>query len=336
MSEISQDELMKLQIKSFLNSPDPVTALKRFAQDLPVGVMRRLVWYYLNTVVSILAAMGKIIGLNMNNPITDKEIENKSREATKNAITLTKLYIQIFEDPVVRNNVKKLAIALNDSALRPFLLAALITLDDMGPAIDEASDKFHNKIRKGLRKLGDAVVGAAEDVIGTTPYIGNVWNATSGIANALQGVQATVDTSSQLILETTYRILQVMKKVNVPGIDAINSFVDFGIMAKNILKTVTNKVDAANATIGDIPHVPDPMVTTKSLANDLQEESNKVKEQYEEKMDGNNESNTDNQQNNQQNIPENKKNNTNNKKARQKGGTRKKYYKKSIRKTKKR
>ena len=85
-------------------------------------------------------------------------------------------------------------------------------MDEMRPAIDIATDKLSEKIRKGLRKLGDAVIGAGEDVIGTTPYIGNVWNATSGIMNALLGVQAIVDTFSEVMLETTFRLLLIMKK----------------------------------------------------------------------------------------------------------------------------
>ena len=37
-----------------------------------------------------------------------------------------------------------------------------------------------------LEDRGKFFIGAGEDVIGTTPYVGNIWNATSAIANAIQ------------------------------------------------------------------------------------------------------------------------------------------------------
>ena len=45
------------------------------------------------------------------------------------------------------------------------------------------------------------------------------------------------------------RILGTLRKVNVPGLEAVDSFIDFGINAHNIYTDVTNKFDEINSVI---------------------------------------------------------------------------------------
>tara|TARA_Y100000813_G_C24162362_1_gene352616 strand:- start:1322 stop:2263 length:942 start_codon:yes stop_codon:yes gene_type:complete len=313
MPELSDEELMKLQVKSFVNSDDPVNALKRLAQNLPINILRRVIWSYLNTVVSILAAMGRIVGLELSKSVTDTDIENKSKQATENVVTITKLYVEIFKEPRVRENIKELAKALNESALRPFLIGALLTFEEMKPAIDQAQEELIEKYKEGLRRLGDGTTDALENVISGIPGYGNAWSAFSGAMSALQAVQASVDTSSAIILQTTYRILQLMKKMNVPGLDAVNSLIETGIKGQNVLNTVTNKVDAANAAAADITFTPKPMETTKTFAAAMEKEADKSREAYNEKVEE-----------------------ATSKAAVAKGGSRKRKRRKSNRKTRKR
>lgn len=285
MTELSEDELMKLKVKSFVNSPEPATALKRLAEDLPINILRRVIFNYLNTVVSILTAMGRIVGLELTKTVSDKDIEKKSKEATENAVTITKLYAEIFKDERVRRNIKDLAITLNESALRPFLIGALLTFEEMKPAIDQAKEELIDKYKEGLRRLGDGTTDALENVISGIPGYGNAWSAFSGAMSAVQAVQASVDTSAAIILQTTYRILQLMKKTNVPGLDAVNSLIETGIKAQNLLNDVTNKVDSVNAKVGDIVHVPKPMETTKTFAAAMQKEADETRDAYMEKVE---------------------------------------------------
>jgi hypothetical protein len=285
MPELSNEELMKLQVKSFVNSEDPANALKRLAEDLPVNILRRVIWGYLNTIVSILSAMGKIVGLELSKTVTDTDIKNKSREATENVVTITKLYVEIFKEPRVRENIKELAKALNESALRPFLIGALLTFEEMKPAIDQSKEELIEKYKEGLRRLGDGTTDALENVISGIPGYGNAWSAFSGAMSAVQAIQASVDTSSAIILQTTYRILQLMKKMNVPGLDAVNSLIETGIKGQNILNTVTNKVDAANASAANIAFTPKPMESTKTFAAAMEKEANNSRKAYTEKVE---------------------------------------------------
>ena len=348
-NQTNQEELIKQQINSFVNSPEPFTALKRLLENIPTGVMRRLIFNYLTTIVSILSAMGKVVGLELST-VTDDQIEAKSKEATKNAVTITNLYLRILEDPEVRKNIKSLAIALNDSALRPFLLTALITVDQMKPAIDKASEELVGKYTEGLRRLGDGTTDALENVVSGIPGAGNAWSAFSGAMSVLQGIQASLNTSAAIVVSTTYRLLQIMKKINVPGLDAVNSLIELGIKGQNTLNDVTDKVDAANAMIMNQNHTPTPKETTKTFADRMQKESNEAREEYMSKIEESSDIKTpDNAKPNQTNPkepttspppvpgkagPVNKKPPT--KVQRQRGGSRRRRRAKSNRKTRKR
>ena len=153
---------------SFVNSDSAPQALIRAAQNVPEGLIRSIVWKYVKTINSILSKTLFYLGIELGS--SDEDITSKAKEATKNIQLLTSILVQVLDDPEVKENVRQLAIDLNSSVLKPFLEAALITLTEMSPQIDEASDEVSLRVQKGLRKLGDAVVGAAENVIGTTPY----------------------------------------------------------------------------------------------------------------------------------------------------------------------
>ena len=86
-------------------------------------------------------------------------------KAKHNATLLTMIMIYILEDPVIRENIKQVALALNDSALKPFLAVALITLKEMKPAIDEAEADLIERMKEGLRRAGDGATDAIENVI---------------------------------------------------------------------------------------------------------------------------------------------------------------------------
>ena len=126
---------------------------------------------------------------------------------------MAKIVLEVLKDPTVKENIKQLAKALNDSALRPFLNAALVTMNEMQPAIGSAMDKVEEKVNKGIRKVVDSAGNAVLSGLGTVPYIGNILNATDTAANILMGVQAMIDTYTSLVLETTFRILLIMKKL---------------------------------------------------------------------------------------------------------------------------
>lgn len=250
----------------FANSPDTKVALQRLAGSVPKLLIKSLISSYLKFATIFIDGIFKQIGIIIEDP---SSLE-KNLEDAKYRIRITAYILnEVLKDPVVRAQLNELAISLNDSVLRPFLLAAIATMNELGPAIDESSDKLHDKVRKGLRKLGDAVIGAGEDVIGTTPYVGNIWNATSAIANAIQGVQAIADTAVDSILEATLRVLMILQKVQAPGLNSIDSFIDFTLNAKNTIDSVKNKIDHLNATVNNVNFKPDALMNKKDMLNNL-------------------------------------------------------------------
>ena len=249
-SQKKTEKALNHPMNVYENSDNIPQAIGKLAIDIPEGAVRNLAWKFVKTINSILSKSLFYLGVEIGS--SGDDLDAQAKEATKKLKLITYILYKVLDDPDVKENVRQLAIALNDSALQPFLEAALITMDEMHPAIDRASDELAVKWKHGLKKFGDAAVGALEDVIGTTPYIGNFYNAGSAIMNTVQGLQAVADTSAELILETTVRVMLLLKKVEGPGFEAVESFVDFALNAQNTYITVVNKFDKINAQIAHV------------------------------------------------------------------------------------
>ena len=250
----------------FINSNNIAQSILRLSTDPPAAVVRRLVSKFIGLLVSIMDRMLELLGVSLTDP--DKLYENIDK-AKHNATLLTMIMIYILEDPVIRENIKQVAIALNDSALKPFLAVALITLKEMKPAIDEAEQELIERMKEGLRRAGDGATDALENVISGIPGVGNAWSAISGVASAVQSGQAVVETNLMLILETTYRILELLRKTNVPGLESVDSFIDFGLGAYNTYTDVTNKFDEINATVQQLKFDPAETLSKEKFVKEL-------------------------------------------------------------------
>ena len=258
----------------FMNSNNVGQSILRLSTDPPIAVVRRLVSKFIGLLVSIMDRMLELLGVSLTDP--DKLYENADK-AKRNATLLTMIMIYILEDPVIRENIKQVALALNDSALKPFLAVALITLKEMKPAIDEAEADLIERMKEGLRRAGDGATDAIENVITGIPGIGNAWSAFSGITSALQSGQAVVETNLILILETTYRILELLRKTNVPGLESVDSFIDFGLGAYNTYTNVTNKFDEINATVQQLKFDPAETLSKEKFVEELKKKDASAK-----------------------------------------------------------
>ena len=254
----------------FNNSKDTGESFSRLVTEPPVAVIRTIVAKFVALLISIMDKMLESLGIAISEP--DKFDENITI-ATERAKLLSMIMIRVLEDPEVRQNVKELAIALNDSALKPFLAVALITLKEMEPAIDEAEAELIERLKEGIRRAGDGAWDAFENVIAGVPGVGNAWSAFSALTSVIQAGQTVVQTSLQLILESTYRILGTLRKVNVPGLEAVDSFIDFGINAYNIYTNVTNKFDEINATMQQLKFKPTEGLTKQKVVENMKEQS---------------------------------------------------------------
>jgi len=231
----------------FINSDGIPEAVIRLAQDLPEGVIKSLAWKFVKVINSILSKSLFYLGIELGS--SDEDITEKAREATKKVKLLAYIMYKTLEDPEVKENVRQLAIELNNSVLRPFLEAALVTMDEMNPAIDVATDKLAEKGYQGVRKVIDSAGNAVLSGLGTVPYVGNILNATDTIANVLMGVQAIADTAIGVLLESTFRILLILNRIQGPALDAADSFITFALNAYNTYINVQNKIDLINKQV---------------------------------------------------------------------------------------
>ena len=253
---------------SFVNSNTVPEAWFRAFKNVPEGLIRSIAWKYVKTINSILSKTLFYLGVELGS--SNADVVNKAKEATKKVELLTNIIKQVLNDPEVKENVRQLAVDLNNSVLKPFLEVALVTATEMAPQIDRASDKLRGRIHNGVRKLTDSVGNGVLSGLGTVPYIGNILNATGTIANTLLGVQSVVDESVGAILDQTLETLTILQKIGGPGNKALDSWVNFALNANNALVKFQNQYDKISAAMEQKEFTKTPLKTKEGLMGDFQ------------------------------------------------------------------
>ena len=225
----------------FNNSVTVPEAMFRAAENVPEELIKSLAFKYVKTINSILSKTLFFLGIELGSDTND--IVEKAKEATDKVLLLTQILVKVLEDPEVKENVRQLAIDLNNAVLKPFLKVALVTVDEMSPQIDQASEKLKDRVHNGVRKVTDAVGNGVLSGLGTVPYIGNILNATELLANTALGVQGIVDESVGAILDQSLQTLIILQRVGGPGIGALDGWINFVINANNAMKNFKNQYD---------------------------------------------------------------------------------------------
>ena len=247
----------------FNNSVTVPEAMFRAAENVPEELIKSLAFKYVKTINSILSKTLFFLGIELGSDTND--IVEKAKEATDKVLLLTQILVKVLEDPEVKENVRQLAIDLNNAVLKPFLKVALVTVDEMSPQIDQASEKLKDRVHNGVRKVTDAAGNGVLSGLGTVPYIGNILNATELLANTALGVQGLVDESVGAILDQSLQTLIILQRVGGPGIGALDGWINFVINANNAMKNFKNQYDKISATMKSQKFNPDPLMTREAL-----------------------------------------------------------------------
>ena len=247
----------------FNNSVTVPEAMFRAVENVPEELIKSLAFKYVKTINSILSKTLFFLGIELGSDTN--AIVEKAKEATDKVLLLTQILVKVLEDPEVKENVRQLAIDLNNAVLKPFLKVALITVDEMSPQIDQASEKLKDRVHNGVRKVTDAAGNGVLSGLGTVPYIGNILNATELLANTALGVQGLVDESVGAILDQSLQTLIILQRVGGPGIGALDGWINFVINANNAMKNFKNQYDKISATMKSQKFNPDPLMSREAL-----------------------------------------------------------------------
>ena len=255
--EEKNDKTLNASYTEFVNSGTIPEAMIRAAENVPEGLIKSLAWKYVKTINSILSKTLFYLGIELGS--SNEDIVAKAKEATDKVLLLTRILVKVLEHPEVKENVRQLAIDLNNAVLKPFLKVALITVDEMSPQIDLASEKLKDRVHSGIRKLTDAAGNGVLSGLGTVPYVGNILNATELLANTALGVQGVVDESVGAILDQSLQTLIILQKVGGPGVGALDSWINFVINANNAMTNFKNQYDKISSTMNTQKFNPDPL-----------------------------------------------------------------------------
>jgi len=241
----------------FNNSVTVPEAMFRAVENVPEELIKSLAFKYVKTINSILSKTLFFLGIELGS--SNEDIVAKAKEATDKVLLLTRILVDVLDNRDVKANVRELAIDLNNAVLKPFLKVALVTVDEMSPQIDLASEKLKARVQSGIRKLTDAAGNGVLSGLGTVPYVGNILNATELLANTALGVQGVVDESVGAILDQSLQTLIILQKVGGPGVGALDSWINFVINANNAMTNFKNQYDKISSTMNTQKFNPDPL-----------------------------------------------------------------------------
>ena len=232
-------------VAGFINSKSIPDAITRLATELPEELVKNIVLRYVNVINSVLSKILFYLGISL--AASDEDVEKILGEVTGKIKLLSWVLYKALEDPEVKENVRALAIALNDSAFEPFLKVAVVTLNEMQPVLDESIDKVEKKIRVGMRTITSSAQQAGVAALETLPVYGNALSLINTISETGIAAQKTGELTTAVMMLYTNGILEILKKAGGPALGAIDSWVDFALNAYNTYATVQNKIDKINA-----------------------------------------------------------------------------------------
>jgi hypothetical protein len=250
------DKSLTDSYNEFVNSGSIPEAMIRAAENVPEGLIKSLALKYVKTINSILSKTLIELGIELGS--SNEDIVAKAKEATDKVLLLTRILVDVLDHRDVKANVRELAIDLNNAVLKPFLKAALITVDEMSPQIDLASEKLKDRVHAGIRKVTDAAGNGVLSGLGTVPFVGNILNATELLANTSLGVQGIVDESVGAILDQSLQTLIILQKIGGPGVGALDSWINFVINANNAMTNFKNQYDKISSNMNSQKFNPDP------------------------------------------------------------------------------
>ena len=263
-------------VAGFINSKSVPDALTRLATELPEDIVKNVVLRYVDVINSVLSKMLFYLGISLVS--SDEDVEKAMGDITGKIKLVTFILYKALEDPEVKENVRALAIALNDSALEPFLKVAVVTLNEMQPVLDASIDKVEKKMRNGVRTITSSAQQAGIAALETLPVYGNALSLINTISETGIAAQKTGELSTAVMMLYTNGILEILKKAGGPALGAIDSWLDFALNAYNTFTTVQNKIDKINADIQGLGPTFKPIigVSKQDFLNKVEAEGAKI------------------------------------------------------------
>ena len=125
------EKIIEGQVQTtFKNSPNTMTALKDLATAIPAKLIRTLIGTVLKLYTKILDKMLKTLGIAISDP---KKLPEQLSSAKNKIKLFGQLLMDSLKDPEIRKLIQEIATILNDKALRPFLEASTLILNESVP-----------------------------------------------------------------------------------------------------------------------------------------------------------------------------------------------------------
>ena len=253
---------------TFKNSEDILTALRRLASDIPLGLLLNFFDKFLAIIENILEKIQNQLGIDMefNDPEKAMAQIKENLPKIKFRLLLTGVILkEMAQDEELQKVWGEFIEIFQNKYFQPFLVATLATLKEYEPQIEEQGEKLEKIVSKVINRTGDAASDAFGNVVAGIPYVGTVISGLGGLDNIAKMVIANIDAWGELFLETSYRLAVTLKKISPQGLIALDGTIDMVINAYNTYLAVKNTIDKWNALSQGIEFNPDEGLSAEKL-----------------------------------------------------------------------
>ncbi len=211
------------------------------------------------------------------NELEGPEYEKNIDKAKVVARKVATVYKDIFTDPAMLGIIKDM-LATYLKFLKEFMKMFMALIKERMMEMVDTGSQVSEKV---WIKFGNAVLNAIQSVL---PGVGNIMGLIRSIHGVVIGIQEASKEGMDFYLKTNSRIINIMKKISSPTLDAADKSVDAYETAYKLYQKATKSIDDLANTIENVADSPTPkQEPVDAIANEAEktmlEEKEKITEE---------------------------------------------------------
>jgi len=260
-----------LDVNNFVNknlstekSQDVYNALARLLKSVPTAIIKTTIANYVQFVNMYVEKVFEKVGIELTKPI-QPQMEKSVDIARKIAM----VGAEVMTDPVIQAQIKK-TFESYETLLREILKRMMGLIWER---VDEGVDKGTEMYEKASTKVGNATLNAIQSLV---PGAGNVMGLIRSVHAFVINMQEINHEGMKFFTNTMTKLLVILNKVSVPGLDALDGSVSTFVAARKAYDKALAKIDAlsakleqGNKLVGELDKISEKIESGKVSAMDV-------------------------------------------------------------------
>ena len=261
----------ELDEKNFVNknlspekSQDVYDALARLLKSIPMSILKTTIANYIQFVNMYIEKVFEKVGIELTKPI-QPQMEKSVDVARK----ISMVGAEVMTDPTIQAQIKKVFESY-EMLLREILKRMMGLIWER---VEEGVNKGTEMYEKATTKIGNATLNAIQALI---PGAGNIIGIIRSIHTFVINMQEINHEGMKFFTNTMSKLLVILNKVSVPGLEALDGSVSAYVAAKNAYEKALGKIDGlsakleqGNQLVGELDKISEKIESGKTSAADV-------------------------------------------------------------------